>query len=101
MSYNIDELEKAFGVDQGDERDPQVAPQPRAPRASYSSGDDDEKVMDLDYIRKVTDNFSQKLRKVGAELQELEEQTQRKRLEFTKLQGAFEVVAGFRQDLSR
>lgn len=98
MSYNIDELEKAFGVDQGDERDPQVASQPRA---SYSSGDDDEKVMDLDYIRKVTDNLDQQLRKVGAELQELEEQTQRKRLEFTKLQGAFEVVAGFRQDLSR
>lgn len=100
MSYNIDELEKAFGVDQGDEGNPQrhLGSQPRA---SYSSGDDDDKVMDLDYIRKVTDGLDQQLRKVGAELQELEEQTQRKRLEFTKLQGAFEVVAGFRQDLSR
>lgn len=99
MSYNIDELEKAFGVDQGDEGNPQrhLGSQPRA---SYSSGDD-EKVMDLDYIKKVTDGLDQQLRKVGAELQELEEQTQRKRLEFTKLQGAFEVVAGFRQDLSR
>jgi len=99
MSYNIDELEKAFGVDQGDEGNPQrhLGSQPRA---SYSSVDD-EKVMDLDYIKKVTDGLDQQLRKVGAELQELEEQTQRKRLEFTKLQGAFEVVAGFRQDLSR
>lgn len=99
MSYNIDELEKAFGVDQGDERNPQSHLSSQ-PRASYSSGDD-EKVMDLDYIKKVTDGLDQQLRKVGAELQELEEQTQRKRLEFTKLQGAFEVVTGFRQDLSR
>lgn len=94
MSYNIDELEKAFGVDQGDER-------PRSQQQYQQfQPEDDQKVMDSEYITKVHEGFDKELRRVGQELQELEEKLNRKRLEFAKLQGAFEVVSGFKRDLS-
>lgn len=95
MSYNIDELEKAFGVDQGDER-----PRSQQQYQRQVQPEDDQKVMDSEYITKVHENFDKELRRVGQELQELEDKVNRKRLEFAKLQGAFELVSGFKRDLS-
>lgn len=95
MSYNIDELEKAFGVDQGDER-PRSQQQYQKP----IQREEEEKVMDSEYLTKVHENFDKELRRVGQELQELEDKVNRKRLEFAKLQGAFELVSGFKRDLA-
>lgn len=89
MSYNIEDLEKAFGVHQDSEslQDQQIV-----------GGEG--KVMDKDYISKVHDSFEKEYRRVSAELMDLEAKTNQKRLEFTKLQGAYELLVGFKRDLT-
>lgn len=92
MSYNIEELEKAFGVHEDT---------PQQPRPQQSQqGSEDEKVMDKEYITKVYSSFESEFKRVSAELQELETKTAQKRLEFAKLQGAYELLIGFKRDLT-
>jgi len=95
MSYNIEELEKAFGVHEGGENGGQPQQRYQAPQE-----ESDEKVMDTNYITKVYDSFEREFKRVSAELQELEAKTNQKRLEFAKLQGAYELLIGFKRDLT-
>jgi len=85
MTYSIDELEKAFGVNQ--ESGPNQQPQ------------NEELLIDKKYIYDVHSHFSSHLKKVSEELQELESKVSIKRNEFFKVQGAYELISGLKRDL--
>jgi len=86
MSYSIDELEKAFGVNQEN------------PRQS-GSVDENDNVIEKEYIDKMHDQFLNQLQKVGKELNNLEQQVTEKRTEFLKVQGAYEVIQGMKKGM--
>ena len=83
MTYNIEELEKAFGVGEEAQKGKQ--------------NEDEELVIEKAYIDKMHEQFANQLQKVGKELEILEQQTSSKRTEFLKVQGAYEVLTGIKR----
>lgn len=85
MAYNIDQLEKAFGVNQG--------------HSQNTQSEEDDVSIDGKYISNMHTQFSKQLQKVSEELQELESKISVKRNEFFKLQGAYEIISGLKRDI--